>query len=82
MSITQDETENSGVETSIDYIGTLDIRMDLSIQMMQKFTILVPIDDTAESKLKQWQNYYKQLVVFKKNGQYEDAYKLEIPEEE
>lgn len=70
----------SSFTTSINYEKTLEIRLSLSIKMMQQFSVLAGIDSDASSKLTLWQNYYKQLVAFQSSQQYEDSYNLAIPD--
>lgn len=74
-----DMNDISGVVFAIDYKKSMEMRLELSMTSIQKFKALAEFDPQASIRLAEWGRYYSAINPEMMNGNYEGAYKIELP---
>ncbi|SUX81649.1 Uncharacterised protein [Citrobacter youngae] len=69
----------SGVVFNVDYERSMKMRLELAISSIQRFSALAEFDAQASNRLAKWSEYYSAINPEMMNGNYEGAYKIELP---
>lgn len=73
--------DTGAFQSSIDYVVTAQMRMDLAMSQIQKYTSLADFDDEAETLRKAWGVYYKEIKPLFATEKYEDVFNIPMPEQ-
>lgn len=71
--------ENSGVTAEIDYEKSMQMRLDLAMSSIQKYSALAAFDDDASSWLAKWGAYYSAIKPVIAKNDFSKAYEIEVP---
>ena len=77
--LSDDMNDISGVVFAIDYKKSMEMRLELAMSSIQKFKALAEFDSQASIRLAEWGRYYSTINPEMTSGNYEGAYKIELP---
>lgn len=73
-------TENNGSSSHVDYEKTAQMRMDIAVNNVQKFSSMAIFDKSYSEKAKLWFEYFSEIKGLYDAGEFESVFGVEMPE--